>query len=133
MKYLLDTNVCIRYLNGQSPGVRQQLESVEPEDLVVSSVVKAELFYGALKSARPERNLERARRFTDRLASLPFDDLAALEYGDIRSLLEKSGTPIGPNDLLIAASARAYELTLVTHNVAEFARVPGLQFEDWED
>lgn len=96
-------------------------------------MVKAELFYGALKSARPERNLERARRFTDRLASLPFDDLAALEYGDIRSLLEKSGTPIGPNDLLIAASARAYELTLVTHNVAEFARVPGLQFEDWED
>lgn len=132
MKYLLDTNVCIRYLNGQSPGVRKQLESVEPDDLALCSVVKAELFYGALKSARPERNLQRARRFTDRFTSLPFDDLAALEYGDIRSVLEKSGTPIGPNDLLIAAIARAYDLTLVTHNVAEFTRVPGLELEDWE-
>jgi len=132
VKYLLDTNVCIRYLNGQSPGVRKQLESVEPDDLALCSVVKAELFYGALKSARPERNLQRARRFTDRFTSLPFDDLAALEYGDIRSVLEKSGTPIGPNDLLIAAIARAYDLTLVTHNVAEFTRVPGLELEDWE-
>lgn len=132
MKYLLDTNVCIRYLNGQSPGVREQLESTEPDDVALCSIVKAELFYGALKSARPGKNLERARRFTDRFISLPFDDLAAVEYGEIRSFLERAGTPIGPNDLLIAAIARAHDVTVVTNNVAEFARVPELDFEDWE-
>lgn len=133
MKYLLDTNVCIRYLNGRSPDVRKQLDLVDPDEIVLCSVVKAELFYGALKSARPRENLERARRFTEPFASLPFDDHSAVAYGEIRSALEKTGTPIGPNDLLIAAIAQAHGVTLITHNLREFSRVPRLDLEDWED
>lgn len=133
MKYLLDTNVCIRYLNGRSPQVRDQVERSHPDDLALCSIVKAELIYGALKSARPEKNLERARRFTDRFVSLPFDDAAALLYGEIRSTLEKAGTPIGPNDLMIASIARTHGVILVTHNLKEFSRVPGLELEDWDN
>lgn len=85
-----------------------------------------------MKSARPQRNLRKLLRFAERFVSLPFADEAAHHYGEIRSFLEKAGTPIGPNDLLIAAIARSRELTLVTHNVKEFSRVTGLRWEDWE-
>ena len=132
MSYLLDTNTCIRYLNGQSENVRKQLESKLPEDIVLCSVVKAELFYGARKSAKPEENLQKVNRFLERFASLPFDDKASEEYGEIRSKLEKTGTPIGPNDLLIAAISLVNDVTLVTHNTKEFGRVEGLKIEDWE-
>jgi tRNA(fMet)-specific endonuclease VapC len=132
MSYLLDTNTCIRYLNGKSENIRDQLESKLPEDIVVCSVVKAELFYGALKSAKPEENLKKVHRFLDRFVSLPFDDKASEEYGKIRSKLEKTGTPIGPNDLLIAAITVVNDVTLVTHNTSEFGRVEGLKLEDWE-
>ena len=132
MKYLLDTNVCIRYLNGLSSKVRDHLELIQPDEVVLCSVVKAELFFGALKSARPKKNLGSAQRFTGRFPSLPFDDSAAFAYAEIRSTLEKAGTPIGPNDLMIAAIAQAQRITLVTHNLKEFSRVPGLELEDWE-
>ncbi len=132
MSYLLDTNTCIRYLNGKSENIRKQLESKLPEDIVLCSVVKAELFYGALKSAKPEENLQKVHRFSDRFVSFPFDDKASEEYGKIRSTLEKAGTPIGPNDLLIAAISRANDVTLVTHNTREFGKVEGLEVEDWE-
>ena len=132
MSYLLDTNTCIRYLNGQSESIRGKLESKQPEEIVVCSVVKAELFYGALKSARANENLEKAHRFLDRLVSLPFDDNASEEYGKVRSKLEMAGTPIGPNDLLIAAIAVVRRVILVTHNTKEFGRVKGLKLEDWE-
>jgi tRNA(fMet)-specific endonuclease VapC len=132
MTYLLDSNTCIRYLNGQSESVRQHLEAVHPEEIALCSIVKAELFYGAAKSANPEKNLSRVNRFAERFVSLPFDDPSALIYGRIRSRLEKSGTPIGPNDLLIAAIALAHNATLVTHNTREFARVADLTLKDWE-
>jgi tRNA(fMet)-specific endonuclease VapC len=93
--------------------------------------VKAELYYGALKSARPVENLRKQKEFLQKFRSLPFDDLAADEYGRIRSRLEKSGTPIGPNDLLIAAIAIANDVTVVTHNLDEFERVEGIKVEDW--
>ncbi|MCP4108506.1 MAG: type II toxin-antitoxin system VapC family toxin [Desulfobacteraceae bacterium] len=132
MTYLLDTNTCIRYLNGRSESIRKNIESKHPNDIMVCSVVKAELFYGSEKSLNPEKNLEKQRRFVNRFVSLPFDDKAAEAYSRIRSQLEKAGTPIGPNDLLIASTASANGLTLVTHNTREFSRVKGLDIEDWE-
>ncbi len=132
MKYLLDTNTCIRYLNGRSEKIKQNMAAVSQQDIALCSVVKAELFYGAMKSLHPENNLARQRRFTDSFVSLPFDDNAAEVYGQIRAQLEKAGTPIGPNDLLIAAIALANNLTLVTHNTREFSRIAILPCEDWE-
>ncbi|MCP4663345.1 MAG: type II toxin-antitoxin system VapC family toxin [bacterium] len=132
MTYLLDANTCIRHLNGTSDSVRKRMESAHPSDLALCSVVKAELFYGALKSARQKRNLKKLVHFASRFVSLPFDDPAARVYGRIRARLEKQGTLIGPNDLLIAAIALASKATLVTHNIREFSRVKGLRLEDWE-
>ena len=132
MIYLLDTNTCIQFLNGTSEAIRRQIEGLVARDIALCSVVKAELVYGALKSQRPQRNLARLRSFFSRFASMPFDDSAAEIYGDIRARLERAGTPIGPNDLYIAAIAKANGLTLVSHNAGEFGRVDGLRLEDWE-
>jgi tRNA(fMet)-specific endonuclease VapC len=130
--YLLDTNVCIRYLNGRAPGVRERLQSLPPAEVVVCSVVKAELFAGAMKSTDPARTLARQLRFLSQFISLPFDDRAAEAYGRIRTQLETAGAPIGPYDLQIAAIAVSSGLILVTHNTREFGRVPDLALEDWE-
>ncbi len=130
--YLLDTNVCIRILNGSSPAVAARLQATSPAEVRLCAIVKAELVYGARKSARVADNLRVLRRFFAPLVSLPFDDQCAEEAGLIRLDLERSGRPIGPYDLLIAATARAHDLVLVTHNGREFGRVPGLRFEDWE-
>jgi tRNA(fMet)-specific endonuclease VapC len=94
-------------------------------------VVKAELFHGALKS-RNEKNLTLVKIFSTSFESLPFDDQAAEIYGHIRAALEKQGKLIGPYDLLIAAIALANNVTLVTHNLDEFKRVPNLVLEDWQ-
>jgi tRNA(fMet)-specific endonuclease VapC len=130
--YLLDTNVCIRILNGSSAAVAARLQATNPSDVRLCSVVKAELLYGARRSERVESNLRLLHRFFAPLESLPFDDRCAQEAGLIRLDLERSGRPIGPNDLLIAATARGNDLVLVTHNAREFSRVPRLQVEDWE-
>jgi tRNA(fMet)-specific endonuclease VapC len=98
MKYLLDTNACIRYLNGRSGSLRRQISAKNPDDIVLCSVVKAELFYGARKSQRPQRSLEKQHQFVNHFVSLPFDDEATEVYGQIRAELERAGTPIGPND-----------------------------------
>lgn len=95
-------------------------------------MVKAELYYGAVKSRVREKTLAALRLFMDAFVSLPFDDRAARVYADIRVELEAQGTPIGPNDLLIAAIAVAHNATLVTHNRREFERVSDLACEDWE-
>ncbi len=130
--YLLDTNACIRILNGTSPPLIDRLRAV-PRSLVrLSSIVKAELLYGARKSTRSAENLRLLERFFDTVASLPFDDSCAEEYGLLREELDRAGTPIGPNDLLIAATARVHRAVLVTHNVREFSRVAELRVEDWE-
>jgi tRNA(fMet)-specific endonuclease VapC len=129
--YLLDTNVCIAYLTRRSPRLAAQIRSLSPRDLVLCSVVKAELLYGARKSAKVEANLARLGAFFAPLTCLPFDDLSAEHYGLIRAELEQRGTPVGPNDLMIAAIARAHGLTLVTANLDEFGRVPALRVEDW--
>ena len=132
MTYLLDTNTCIRYINGQSEGIRARLEATPPWEIVVCSIVKAEIFFGAFKSEQRDRNLLNASRFLERFKSLSFDDAAARVYGEIRADLETRGKPIGPNDLLIAAIARYNGVAVVTHNLREFLRVDGLKCEDWE-
>jgi tRNA(fMet)-specific endonuclease VapC len=131
VKYLLDTNACIHVLNADAPAVVEKLREHRPSDIVLSSVVKAELLHGARRSHRIEDNLQLLQKFFEPFSTLPFDDRAAEEYGLIRADLERAGTPIGPNDLLIAASARAHDLTLVS-NVKEFSRVVGLRLEDWQ-
>lgn len=130
--YLLDTNVCIRLLNEAHSGILQQFRSRAPADIAVCSVVKAELLFGARRSTRVEANLQRLNTFFSPLNSLPFDDRCAEYYGLIRADLLAQGTPIGPNDLMIAAIARAHDAILITHNVSEFSRVIGLRMEDWE-
>ncbi|MDM8531837.1 type II toxin-antitoxin system VapC family toxin [Anaerolineales bacterium HSG25] len=132
MIYLLDTNVCIKYLNGRSSEIRQKVALHGPQTIALCSVVKAELFYGAMKSHNPQKTLAQQHQFVSHFQSLPFDDSAAETYSEIRADLEKRGTPIGPNDLLIASIAIANNLTLVTHNRREFSRVQGLKIEDWE-
>ena len=130
--YLLDTNVCIRLLNEAHPGILRQFQARSPSDIALCSVVKAELLFGARRSARVEQNLQRLKLFFAPLNSLPFDDLCAEHYALIRTDLFSQGTPIGPNDLLIAAIARSHDAVLVTHNTNEFGRVIGLRMEDWE-
>jgi tRNA(fMet)-specific endonuclease VapC len=109
-----------------------RIQRTKPAEIVLCSVVKTELIFGAHKSARTRDNLEKLRTFFEPFPSLPFDDGAAAVAGEVRATLEQAGTPVGPNDLLIASIALANGLTLVTHNTAEFSLVPGLALEDWE-
>lgn len=133
MKYLLDANTCIRILNSSSDEVLRRFTASQPADIVLCSVVKAELLYGARRSARVDFNLKRLEHFSAPLQTLAFDESCAHDYGLIRADLAAQGTPIGANDLMIAAIARAHDLILVTHNTGEFRRVVGLRIEDWEE
>lgn len=132
MTYLLDTNTCIRYLNERSPALSNRLRQTPESEIVVCSVVKAELFTGAMKSRQPDSTLRKQLAFIERFVSFPFDDVATLTFARIRAALELAGQPIGPNDTMIAAIALTHGLTLVTANLREFARVPGLEMENWE-
>jgi tRNA(fMet)-specific endonuclease VapC len=132
MRYLLDTNVCVMYLNGRSILVRDRLRATSIEEIAMCSVVKAELFYGAMRSNNPTQTLQRQQSFLEQFVSLPFGDEAAIVGGQIRARLASSGTPIGLYDLQIAAIVLTNNLTLITHNMGEFRRVDGLQIEDWE-
>lgn len=132
MKYLLDTNVCIKYLNGQSDKIVRKLSALHPEDVVICSIVRAELYAGAYKSSSFQKTHKRLRSFIDIFPSLPFDDAASEIYGRIRAGLEKIGKPIGPYDMQIASIAIQHKLIMVTHNKKEFSRIKGLKLEDWE-
>lgn len=131
MTYLLDTNVCISYLNTIESPVRKRMQQLKPSQIVLCTVVEAELYYGVMKSAKPTKNLARLAPFIRQFNSLPFDSTAAREFGRIRAELAHAGTPIGPYDLQIAAIAIANGVTVVTHNTREFARVAGLRLDDW--
>ncbi|MCC5618472.1 type II toxin-antitoxin system VapC family toxin [Nostoc sp. CHAB 5836] len=132
MSYLLDTNACIRYLNSSNNPVFYRLNLLPPDDVLLCDIVKFELHYGAYKSYNIDKNLENLKIFFNEFVSLPFDGQAADICGYIRSDLNKKGTPIGVYDLQIASIAIANNLVLVTHNVGEFSRIEGLQYEDWE-
>ncbi len=132
MMYLLDTNVCIRFLQGRSVSLLRRLESVADSDKCLCSVVAAELLYGAAKSQRKKETLERLNQFLGCFRMFDFDIAAARHFGEICAELHQRGLPIGPYDLQIAAIARANQLILVTNNTSEFSRVPHLTCEDWE-
>lgn len=132
MKYLLDTNACIHILNNSSTRLITRLAGHNPSEIVLCSMVKAELIFGAYKSERTAENLRLLQRFFAPFTSIAFDDQCNEPYGLIRRELERQGRPIGPTDLIIAATAVANELTLITANTQEFGRVIGLALENWE-
>ena len=131
MTWMLDTNVCAAYLNGADLAVRERLLALPPSQVLLCSVVKAELHFGARKSKRVDANLAQLAKFFAAIESAPFDDIAAEHYGLLRAHLEAIGTPIGANDMMIAATALAVGATLVTRNQREFLRVSGLPVESW--
>ena len=132
MKYLLDTNTCIRYINGRAPQIRLRLHAVSRSEVAISTITIAEMFFGAAKSQTPDVSLKKQEEFIATLQQLIFDERAARIYGPLRANLERKGTPIGANDMLIAAIALVHDMILVTHNVGEFGRIPSLKIEDWE-
>jgi tRNA(fMet)-specific endonuclease VapC len=130
----LDTNAVISALNQRTSPVLTRIEDAiaSGATLAIASIVLFELWYGAAKSAQPERNRQRIADFlAGPIEVLPFESADAEEAGDIRAVLERAGTPIGPYDILVAAQARRRDALLVTANAREFARVPRLKFEDW--
>jgi len=129
-QYLLDTNIWIALARGDQQ-VRDRLRQLRLSQIFCCSIIRAELLFGARKSQQVERNLEGFARLLQPFESLPFDDEAAGHYGLTRAILEKAGTPIGANDLLIAAITLRRDCVLVTRNHREFARVPGLRTEEW--
>ncbi|MHB8255271.1 MAG: type II toxin-antitoxin system VapC family toxin [Acidiferrobacter sp.] len=132
MGYLLDTNVCIEILRGRNSALKTHLATKSLNELVLCSVVWAELQCGARLAQNPPQELARLQDAFGHWPRLPFDDSAAEAYGEIRAHLQRAGRLIGGNDLLIAAIAQTNGLTLVTHNTGEFTRVPTLPVEDWQ-
>lgn len=131
MKYMLDTNICIYIIKKKPLQTLKNFVAHSREELCISSITLAELEFGACKSSNPTKNKLALIIFLSGIKILPFDEKAATEYGDIRAQLERRGTPIGANDLLIAAHARSLNLILVTNNLKEFERVDNLQIENW--
>ena len=130
LRYLLDTNIVI-YVLKRRPIEVLSVFNQNASRMAISAITLSELFHGAEKSTRVSDNLLAIEDFCSRLEVLPYSAKAAQHYGAIRAGLEKAGQPIGINDLHIAAHARSEGLVVVTNNVSEFARVPGLQVENW--
>ncbi len=131
MKYFLDTNICIYALKNKFPKIKEMMENLSPSDIAIPSMVKAELYYGALKSDRPNKMLSVLDKFLSPFKIIPFGENEIKAFGRIRTNLEKKGNIIGPYDLIIAATALSHGATFVTHNTREFERVEGLIIEDW--
>lgn len=129
--YMLDTNICIYIIKKKPDQVIERLRHTRVPDVGVSSITLSELEYGAAKSARPEQNKLAMVEFLAPLEILPYDDMAAQEYGKVRVYLEKQGAPIGSMDMLIAAHALSLNCILVTNNESEFRRIPALKIENW--
>ena len=130
MRYLLDTNAVIRLSNNSHANLTRRARQVPSNDIAVSSIVMQELYFGAYRSRRQSQNLAVADALQFEVIEFDRDD--ARQAGEIRAFLAEQGTPIGPYDVLIAGQAVARNAILVTHNVAEFSRVPRLRIEDWE-
>jgi tRNA(fMet)-specific endonuclease VapC len=127
---LLDTNICIHIINVRPAAVLQRFRDYRMGEIGLCSVVAAELAYGVAKSGS-KRNRDALDLFLAPLAILPFDEAALWSYGDLRADLERQGTPIGALNTLIAAHALSQQASLVTNNVKEFERVPGLKLDHW--
>ena len=131
MKVMLDTNICIYIIKQKPRSVLERFAAFPVGDLGISVITLAELEYGASKSSEPDRNREALEQFVSPLEIAVLDRPATSIYGKIRALLEKRGRPIGSMDLLIAAHALSLNVRLVTNNMREFKRVPGLRVENW--
>jgi len=131
MRYLLDTNICIYLIKNRPPSLRARFDKLKVGDVAVSAITCCELQFGVANSARPEANEAALAQFLAPLLVLDFPASAAGIYGCIRAALQKAGRPIGNYDLLLAAHAMALDLTLVSNNAKEFARVKGLKLENW--
>ena len=131
MNYFLDTNICIFHINDSAPKMSDKLENQHFENIKIPSMVVAELLYGIQKSQRQSENLKRYKAFISLFEVITFDTNAAQHYAAIRAQLEKSGKPIGGNDIIIAAITRANNGILITNNTKEFERVENLVIEDW--
>lgn len=128
---LLDTNICIYIAHNRPPTVAQRFALATPGTLGISLITWGELLFGAAKSSDPSRVRSLLDRFSHFVKVMPLPAEAGFHYGQVRAVLEKAGTPIGNNDLWIAAHALALDVTLATNNVSEFNRVPGLKLENW--
>lgn len=131
--YLLDSDTCIEFLRGNLPRAYELMRSSDPSLFGIPAAVEAELSTGAYKSERTQENLFLLERFLSPFTIVPFDSKCATAYGKLRARLEAEGMKIGPNNLLIAATALAYEAVLVTGNTREFSRMPNLEIEDWAE
>ncbi len=129
-QFLLDTNICIAYKK-RKPGVPERIDALPPGQAVMSVVTWGELVLGAEKSQKRAESFAILQRVRQMIPVLGLDENAGGHYGAIRGELETQGNTIGPNDLWIAAHARAHDLRLVTNNIREFQRVPNLPLEDW--
>ncbi len=130
IRYLLDTNICIYVINARPPTVLARFIAHEIDGLGISAITASELYWGVFKSGSI-RNRTTLEKFLSPLSVLDYDLAAAQHYGELRAFLEKQGTPIGPLDQQIAAHALALGITLVSNNVREFEKVPGLRLENW--
>ena len=131
MKYMLDTNSCIFIIKHRPENVVRKFMELDSDDICISSITYAELAHGVEKSQARKKNRMALTLLLSEIQIVPFDDLAAQVYGVVRADLQKKGMPIGPLDTWIAAHAIALNLTLVTNNTKEFARVDGLSLDDW--
>ncbi len=132
MNYILDTNVCIQLIKGRLPSIKEKAQSISNHQILIPAIVRYELFVGAYKSPDREKAIKTVRHFISSFQTIPLSDEIAEKGAEIRANLESLGTPIGPYDILIAATAISAALTLVTNNVKEFSRVPRLNLEDWQ-
>ena len=129
--YLLDTNICIYLIKSKSESLLERIESEDAYNIFISSISVGELEYGIAKSHYPDKNRIALVEFLSSFEIIPFTDIDAQAFGNIRAYLNKIGTPIGPYDLQIAAQCITRDLTLITHNVKEFERVPHIKIENW--
>jgi len=130
-KYLIDTNICIYIAKSHPVNVMRRFEQMHPGDVVMSFITHGELLFGAEKSSYRDQTIEKLQRLTEWIPVEFPNHETALHYGQIRAQLERAGTPIGANDLWIAAHARSCNMILVSNNIKEFQRVPGLKLENW--
>jgi tRNA(fMet)-specific endonuclease VapC len=131
MLYMLDTDTCIYIIKRKPPDVIRRFQKIRILNIGISSITLSELMYGAIKSANPDQNQLALAQFAAPLEIFPYGDDAAQYYGDLRSYLEKKGTPIGSLDMLITAHALSLSCILVTNNEKEFSRIPNLKTKNW--
>ena len=131
IKYMLDTNICIYIIRKKPERVLRRLQRYRVSNIGVSAITLSELEYGVAKSIKPQQNKLALTEFLAPIEIVPYDDMAAQQYGELRAHLERKGTPFGSLDMLIASHALSLKCVLVTNNEVEFRRVPGLKIENW--